>query len=109
MEFNMNNTTKPIKDIVKRPEPKKISLVKMTQDELMEFAAERLIGMMATFDEHLYRSDTAYKNSFDVQFMWGMAAYAMLGFRDIKFPIEKFLEEYGKSLNRVQVRKRIMG
>jgi hypothetical protein len=40
--------------------------------------------------------------------MYGVAAYAMLGFRDVQFPIETFLEEYGKSLNKVKVRKRIL-
>jgi hypothetical protein len=99
---------KDIKNLPKRPEVKRPVLTEMTKDELMNFAAERLIGMMATFDANLYRSDTAYHNEFNIQFMWGVSAYSMLGLRDIQFPIELFLEEYGKSLNKVKVRKRIL-
>jgi hypothetical protein len=108
-EIHISPENKPIKDVPKRPETKRPSMIEMSNDELMEFAAERLIGLPATFDEKLYRTDNAYKNSFDIEFMYGVWAYSMLGFRDIKFPIEKFLEQYGKSLNRVQVRKRILG
>lgn len=99
---------KDIKNFQKRPEAKKPVLTEMNKDELMSFAAERLIGMMATFDANLYKSDTAYHNEFNIQFMWGVSAYSMLGFRDIKFPVELFLEEYGKSLKKVQVRKKIL-
>ena len=101
-------TVKPMHDIPKRPEAKRKSMIEMSTDELMEFAAERLIGLPATFDEKLYRTDNAYKNSFDIEFMYGVWAYSMLGFRDIGFPVNKFLDQYGKSLNRVQVRKRIL-
>jgi hypothetical protein len=99
---------KDIKNLPKRPEAKKPVLIEMTKDELMSFAAERLIGMMATFDGNLYKSDTAYHNEFNIQFMWGVSAYSMLGFYDVGFPITKFLEEYGKSLKKVQIRKRIL-
>jgi hypothetical protein len=105
----MNDTTKPVKDVPKRPEVKNPSLVEMSKDELIEFAAQRLIGLMATFDANLYKKDTAYQNSFNVQIMWGLAAYSLLGFRDIGFPVSEFLEEYKKSLDRVQVKKRILG
>ena len=108
MEY-IANPTKGVKDVPKRPEAKKPTLMNMSKDELMEFSAARLIGLMATFDENLYRKDNAYQNTFNIQFMWGMAAYAMLGFRDVGFPISKFLEEYGKSIERVQVKKRILG
>lgn len=108
MEY-IANPTKGVKDVPKRPEAEKPTLLNMSKDELMEFAAARLIGLMATFDENLYKKDNAYQNTFNIQFMWGMAAYAMLGFRDVGFPISKFLEEYGKSIERVQVKKRILG
>ncbi|MFA5307596.1 MAG: hypothetical protein WC365_09165 [Candidatus Babeliales bacterium] len=107
-EIRMAPTVKPIKDVPKRPETKRKSMCDMSKDELMEFAAERLIGLMATFDEKLYRTDTAYKNTFDIEFMYGVAAYAMLGFRDVGFPVSQFLEQYGKSLQRVQIKKRIL-
>jgi hypothetical protein len=108
MEY-IANPTKGVKDIPKRPDAQKPTLMNMTKDELMEFAAARLIGLMATFDENLYKKDNAYQNTFNIQFMWGVAAYAMLGFRDVGFPIDKFLEEYGKSIERVNVKKRILG
>jgi len=100
---------KDIKNFQKRPEAKRPTLVEMTKDELIEFAAQRLVGMMATFDGNLYKSDTAYHNEFNIQFMWGMSAYAMLGLRDIKFPVELFLGEYGKSLQKVKIRQKIVG
>ena len=107
-EIRMAPTTKPIKDIPKRPETKRKPMCEMTKDELIEFSAARLIGLMATFDEKLYRTDNAYKNTFDIEFMYGVAAYSMLGFRDVGFPVSQFLEEYGKSLKKVQIRKRIL-
>ena len=100
---------KDIKNFQKRPEAKKPVLTEMSKDELIEFAAQRLIGMMATFDANLYKSDTAYHNEFNIQYMWGMSAYAMLGFKDIGFPISQFLEEYGKSLQKVVIRQKIVG
>jgi hypothetical protein len=116
MDYKKNNgpeiliapTVKPMHDIPKRPETVRKPMFQMSKDELIEYAAERLIGLMATFDEKLYRTDNAYKNEFDIQFMFGVSAYAMLGFKDIGFPVEEFLKKYSKSLTRVQVRKRIL-
>jgi hypothetical protein len=107
-EIRMAPTVKPIKDVPKRPETKRKSMCNMSKDELMEFAAQRLIGLMSVFDEKLYRTDTAYKNALDIEFMYGVAAYAMLGFRDVKFPVEAFLEKYGKAIQSVQIKKRIL-
>ena len=108
-EIRMAPTVKTIKDVPKRPETKRKSMCKMSKDELMEFAAERLIGLMATFDEKIYRTDTAYKNTFDIEFMYGVAAYAMLGYRDIGFPVEEFLEKYGNAIKSVQIKQKILG
>jgi len=108
-EIRMAPTVKPIKDVPKRPETKRKPMCKMSKDELMEFSAERLIGLMATFDEKIYKTDTAYKNQFDIEFMYGVAAYAMLGYRDVGFPVEEFLEKYGSAIKNAQIKQKILG
>ena len=108
-EIRIAPTEKSIKDVPKRTEAKRESLVNMTKDELMEFAAQNTIGLMSTFNKHLFKTDNAYEKEFLIYFMYGQVAYNMLGFRDIKFPVEEFLDSYHKKLSQFTIRKTILG
>ena len=98
---------KPIQPPPARPEEKPAQLCDMTKDELIEYAANRLIGL--PIDWNQYRKDTAYKTAVDKKVIEGIAAYAMLGLRDIGFPINAFLEDNQKKLEALQIKKRILG
>jgi hypothetical protein len=106
-EILMASNVKPIKDVPKRPEEKPAMIHELSTDELMEYAAMRLL--VIPFDEKAYRKDDVYRNSYNVSFIKGMIAYAMLGFRDIGFPVEAFIQENAEKASSYLVRKRILG
>ena len=105
-EIRIAPTTKPIKDVPKRPEEKPVMVYDLSKDNLIEYAATRLLAI--PFDEKTFKTDDIYMKSYLASFIKGVIAYATLGFRDIGFPVSEFIEKNQQATEKALIRKRIL-
>jgi hypothetical protein len=105
-EIYLAPTVKPIKDIPKRPEEQPVMVYDLSKDNLMEYAATRLLAI--PFDEKTFKTDDIYMKSYLASFIKGVIAYATLGFRDIGFPVNEFIEKQRTAAEKALIRKRIL-
>ena len=105
-EIHLAPENKPIKDVPKRPEEKPVMVYDLSTDDLMEYAATRLLAI--PFDEKTFKTDDIYMKSYLVNFIKGTIAYATLGFRDIGFPVQEFINRNRENAEKALIRKRIL-
>ena len=105
-EILISPKNKPIKDVPKRPEEKIPSFMEMSKDELIEYVAVHLLGIPV--DPEAYKKDTVYQAKINLMFFKGMIAYVFLGFRDLGFPIEQYMEANKQRLKDIQSKAKIL-